>query len=173
MAKPKNQQDDPSDAQSVVDPKVQEAELEAKNATISARDAEIKAKDDTIKAQAAQLEAQKTQLAAGPVEEPDEKAEQLYWSPAKEYRLTGFPPEKKNNAGQIVVREGAIQFREHCHTARTRAEVNYIEGADKFGVDCFRAKDLDECRMRTLARNAERTEVRSKPIETEVKEDSD
>lgn len=162
----------PDDA---VDPKVLEAQLEAKEATIAAQDEQLKAKEAQLEAKDAQLAAQKPAEKPEPTPEEvaDERTEQLYWSPAKEYRLTGFPPEKKNNAGQIVVREGAIQFREHCHTARTRGEVNYIEGADKFGVDCFGAKDLEECRMRTLARNAERTEARSKPIETEVKEDSD
>ncbi len=148
--------------------KAQELKAEAQQAQLDA----MEAKND---AQAAQLEAQKVRLdmTADPdfqVEiDPDFK--RLYWSPARRYRITGYPPEIQNAMGKPIRREGVIQFEDHVHEARSRAEATFIEGSQKFNVDCKQVRNLGEALALTETRNIERALVRSMPIETKVQED--
>jgi len=106
------------------------------------------------------------------IEKPPVFTPRLYWAPARDYRITGFPPEIKR-AGHIDQREGAIQFGEHVFTARNKEQADFIEGSAKFGKgrDCWRIKDMEEARELTLARDTERQVVRNKPIKTKVQDD--
>lgn len=150
-------------------------QLKARELTAEAQKSQLAAMEAKNEAQAAQLEAQKIRLdmTADPdfqVEiDPDFK--RLYWSPARRYRITGYPPELQNVAGKVTRKEGVIQFEDHVHEARSRAEANFIEGSQKFNVDCKQVGNLGEALALTETRNIERALSRSKPIETKVQDD--
>ncbi len=86
---------------------------------------------------------------SNPSEVKTENKEKIYYSRAKQYRISNFIKERWEGS-RMVQREGAIKFYENSHITSDEAEIEYIEKSNGFLngdiILCETMKQLAELR---------------------------
>lgn len=76
--------------------------------------------------------------------------ERIYYSRAKQHRISNFVKEIRGNDGYIVQREGPVRFYENSRITNDPAEIVYIESSEGFKngdiTRCYTMEELQALR---------------------------
>ncbi len=87
-----------------------------------------------------------------------EERTKIYWSPASEYQIANFVPEKKGLVGNIIQAEAPLKFSNHIVSTDDQKKIDYIEASDAFKAGIIRkCKTREEALGHTAAQDAMKT----------------